>query len=184
SKTSPWEYQHSSFTPIVLNYLGPQGHIVDVGCGSGRNAFYLAQMGFKITAFDPSEVAIRKAKAQNTTVSFVVGNAESIRLEDACADGVLCAWVLSFCSDADSCIKEMQRITKSGGYIFLATHLDLTTEQGVRTEYVNEDGLLNSFLGWSVLHKQRYVEHMSAGADPHEGIHSHNSLKLVLRKPK
>ncbi|GAA0373496.1 class I SAM-dependent methyltransferase [Bowmanella denitrificans] len=36
----------------VLPLLRPGGHIVDAGCGSGRDARYFAEQGFVVSAFD------------------------------------------------------------------------------------------------------------------------------------
>lgn len=52
--------------------------VIDLGCGEGRNAIYLAQKGIDITAIDFSEVAINNAKiiAQkaNVVVNFIADN--------------------------------------------------------------------------------------------------------------
>ena len=41
----------------------PRGHALDVATGTGRNALYLAQLGFEVTAFDLSKVALEKGRA-------------------------------------------------------------------------------------------------------------------------
>jgi SAM-dependent methyltransferase len=41
--------------------LGP-GRVLDVGCGEGADAIWLAQRGWSVTAIDISEVAIRRAR--------------------------------------------------------------------------------------------------------------------------
>ena len=35
---------------------------LDIGCGTGDNAIWLAQQGFEVTGIDASEVAIQKAR--------------------------------------------------------------------------------------------------------------------------
>jgi SAM-dependent methyltransferase len=40
------------------------GKAVDVGMGQGRNAIYMAKMGWKVTGFDIADEAIKYAKAQ------------------------------------------------------------------------------------------------------------------------
>lgn len=43
-----------------LPLLAPGAHIVDAGCGSGRDSLYFHQQGFRVTAFDASaELALR-----------------------------------------------------------------------------------------------------------------------------
>ena len=37
---------------------------IDLGCGAGTNAIYLAQKGFEVTGVDYAEAAIEKARAR------------------------------------------------------------------------------------------------------------------------
>ena len=41
--------------------LLPKGRVLDVAMGSGRNAIYLAQMGFEVEGVDGSQEAVRRA---------------------------------------------------------------------------------------------------------------------------
>lgn len=57
--------------------IGPS-RILDIGCGTGANAIFLAQQGHSVTAIDFAEEAIRQARNQNqrneTDVQFVVAD--------------------------------------------------------------------------------------------------------------
>lgn len=46
-----------------LPFLTPNAHIVDAGCGSGRDALYFKKSGFKVTAFDASVELAHKAQS-------------------------------------------------------------------------------------------------------------------------
>lgn len=52
----------------------PTGHALDVACGAGRNALYLAQQGFSVDALDISDVGIelgaRAARENNLTIAW------------------------------------------------------------------------------------------------------------------
>lgn len=38
-----------------LNYLEPQSHILDAGCGSGRDSLYFLEHGYQVTAIDAAK---------------------------------------------------------------------------------------------------------------------------------
>lgn len=44
-----------------VSHLPPQGHILDAGCGSGRDAACFLQSGYKVTAFDASKEMVVRA---------------------------------------------------------------------------------------------------------------------------
>lgn len=64
------EYKKIYFSKIhnqFLKYLPDKtsSSILDVGCGSGRDAYSLAKRGYKVTAVDPSSEMLRLAKENN-----------------------------------------------------------------------------------------------------------------------
>jgi tellurite methyltransferase len=56
----------------------PRGRALDVACGAGRNALYLAQHGFTVTALDVSSVALdrgrRAADERGVTVEWLLAD--------------------------------------------------------------------------------------------------------------
>lgn len=47
---------------IVAAYFPPRARILDIGCGMGREAFALSDMGFSVTGIDISTEAIEEVK--------------------------------------------------------------------------------------------------------------------------
>lgn len=60
---------------VTPERLAP-GHAVDLGCGAGANAVFLAQAGFDVVGVDFSSVALRKARR----ASIAAGVSERVRL--------------------------------------------------------------------------------------------------------
>jgi SAM-dependent methyltransferase len=63
---APWDSGAPSLElQRVLNekHIGPS-RALEIGCGTGTNAIYLAQQGFDVTAFDLVPLAIERAKAK------------------------------------------------------------------------------------------------------------------------
>ncbi|MGB6034960.1 MAG: class I SAM-dependent methyltransferase [Cryomorphaceae bacterium] len=58
--------------PEMINYFkrqGGRGKVLDVGCGQGRNAIPLAEMGYMVHAVDISRAAVSQLKARAETIS-------------------------------------------------------------------------------------------------------------------
>jgi SAM-dependent methyltransferase len=49
---------YKEFVPLVK----PNGHILDAGCGTGRDSLYFLQQGFSVTAFDGSAAMVSHAQ--------------------------------------------------------------------------------------------------------------------------
>lgn len=63
---------------LRVGRLPPQGVALDLGCGPGRNAVYLAELGYAVDAVDLSVEALRwaeeRAKERNVNVRFILDN--------------------------------------------------------------------------------------------------------------
>lgn len=62
----------------------PPGRALDVGCGEGADAMWLAERGWKVTAVDVSSVAIERARAAAETTGL--GSAVSWQVVDVLTD--------------------------------------------------------------------------------------------------
>ena len=67
---------------LVTDGTLPPGRAIDLGCGEGDNAIFLAQHGFDVTAVDFAPAAIARARAKaaaaGVTVDFVVDDLTSL----------------------------------------------------------------------------------------------------------
>lgn len=99
--------------------------VLDLGCGTGRHAIYLAQNGFEVTATDISEkgVAVTKNKAKKLglTVTTACHDMRAIPFKNETFDAVLCTWVTGHGTRADMerHAQEMLRVLKPGGILFV-----------------------------------------------------------------
>ncbi len=57
-----WGIEPNRFLAEEFGDAEPVGRVLDLACGEGRNAIWLAERGFEVTAVDFSEVAIERAK--------------------------------------------------------------------------------------------------------------------------
>ncbi len=59
---APWLVEHAELLRDLPG-AGPQRRALDVACGDGRNARWLAELGFAVDAIDVSDVAIAALRA-------------------------------------------------------------------------------------------------------------------------
>jgi 2-polyprenyl-3-methyl-5-hydroxy-6-metoxy-1,4-benzoquinol methylase len=73
-KIPAWGYEPAIFLQESLSTFPEGATILDAGCGTGRNAHYLAEKGFKVYAYDLSDEAIQQANEINSNALFYVKN--------------------------------------------------------------------------------------------------------------
>jgi ubiquinone/menaquinone biosynthesis C-methylase UbiE len=110
--------------PLFVEFVGVQGEVLDVGCGTGALTFAIAktQAVSKIVAVDLSEAFLAYARAQtdDPRISFQQGDAQRLRFADSSFDTCLALLVVYFILDAPKAMKEMRRVTRPGGVVATA----------------------------------------------------------------
>lgn len=81
---APWDTGvREELMSLVEGGLIKPCRAIDLGCGTGANALYLAQKGFEVTGVDYAEAAIEKARGRakeaGTQVSFIVDDLTNLR---------------------------------------------------------------------------------------------------------
>jgi SAM-dependent methyltransferase len=96
--------------------------VLDVGCGPGALAVELAgRVGEAgVAAIDPSPQFAAACRARLPGADVRDGVGESLPWDDDTFDAALCSLVVAWMSDADQGIREMVRVTKSGGTVAAA----------------------------------------------------------------
>jgi SAM-dependent methyltransferase len=87
-----WATRPNRFLVAEVSDL-PPGRALDLACGEGQNAIWLATLGWEVTGVDYSEVAIAKANARaehdGVAVEFVQADLVEYKPESAAYDLVL-----------------------------------------------------------------------------------------------
>jgi SAM-dependent methyltransferase len=149
-----------------------RGRALDLACGSGRNALYLAELGWSVTAVDGSPVAldVLKARAHERALDIDIRLADLERGEfeipSAKFDLILDCYYLQ-----RDLIAKMQAGVPPGGMIISIVHLaDANQPEGTpKRAYPGE--LRKHFEGWTILH---YRE-----GQPEESCHQRAVAEIV-----
>ena len=101
--------------------------VLDLGCGVGRNAYYMAvTYGAKVYAWDFSDHAIQKGKKLFHHPNLMLEKRDmthSFPLEDSSVDLVLDITASNALSEQgrENYLKEVSRVLKPGGYMYVRT---------------------------------------------------------------
>jgi SAM-dependent methyltransferase len=102
-----------------------KGRVLDVGCGTGENALYLAGNGFSVIGVDLSNRAIAAARAKvaerKLKVDFRAGNALSLDFKNDSFDNVIDSGLFHTFPDNDrpSYAREIARVLAPRGKYFM-----------------------------------------------------------------
>ncbi|MEK4920869.1 class I SAM-dependent methyltransferase [Cytobacillus sp. FSL R5-0569] len=104
---------------LMNEELDAMSEILDVGCGTGQTAAFLAaQSGANVTGVDINPIMVEKAthrmKEAKLPVRIFQGSIEALPLEDEKFDLIMCESVLTFVNQPKA-LKEIFRLLKKGG---------------------------------------------------------------------
>jgi SAM-dependent methyltransferase len=130
------------------------GRALDLACGKGRNALFLAARRFDVTGLDISAVALeearRRALARSLTISWQEADLEAVELAQNEYD-----LIVNFNYLQRSLIPQIHSALKTGGHVIFETYLMDQKEIGHPTNpryLLAHNELLNLFRAYRVLH--------------------------------
>jgi SAM-dependent methyltransferase len=105
------------------------GRIVDVGCGPGHVARYLAARGAAVEGVDLSPAMIDEANAMGTGLRFQVGDMFALPYDTASVTGIVAFYaIVHLTSDElDPPFREFHRVLAPGGLVAVAFHVGTDT---------------------------------------------------------
>ena len=148
------------------------GKALDMGCGAGRNALYLARLGFDVTAVDINPNAL--GMLQSIIEQEGIGNIEARLYDlnqanlDATYDFIACTVTLMFLDPArvDAVIADMQRCTSPGGHNLIVAAMS-TDEYPCPMNFpftLGPGELSAAYAGWNLLEYNENLGTMHNGA--------------------
>ena len=103
-----------------------QGHVLEIGLGTGLNLEYYDKDQVQLTGLDPAAeltgLAAERAQALDLPIAMLGVSSESIPAEDATFDNLVCTWTLCSIPNVAGALQEMHRVVKPGGKLFFVEH--------------------------------------------------------------
>jgi len=121
-----------------------QGEILEIGIGTGVNLSYYPENIKSLTAVEPSDAMLPRAKkradAASRTVEWHRGFGEQLPFEEGLFDTVVISDVLCTVNDIDAVLREAYRVLKPGGRLHFLEH-GLAKEDKIRKWQIRLNGL-------------------------------------------
>lgn len=130
--------------------LPKNGMILDIGCAFGRDVKILDKKGFNTVGIDLSTKMIEKAHSFYPEGKFRVMDMMNLDLDDSTFDGIWCSATLLHLKkkDAMKAIREMSRVLKPTGYLYL------NLKEGRGEKIINDDRYKNAKKFYSYYSKE------------------------------
>lgn len=187
--------QHSSFVEQSLEYFPKGGRVLELATGTGSDALFLANQGFKVVATDFSQPALDKLKriaGDNTHIETKQFDlSDSFPFEDQSFDAVYAHLALHYFNSqtTQQIYDEMHRVLKPGGIVAVLLNSITDPEYG-EGEQLEEDYFNIPDKGpkryFSVATLQPFIRKFETvildnkGADPRRN-HKENLIRFIGR---
>ncbi|HZP78620.1 MAG TPA: class I SAM-dependent methyltransferase [Pseudolabrys sp.] len=108
------------------------GRTAGIGCGSGRDAAWLAQVGFPTTGYDASDALLREARRRHPGIAFERASLPELAgVEDASFTNVLCETVIMHLPREliPEAVRRLLAILEPGGTLYLGWRVTAGADQ-------------------------------------------------------
>ncbi|MFQ5709388.1 MAG: class I SAM-dependent methyltransferase [bacterium] len=149
-RPSQWLVSHE---PVLEQQ--PQGWALDLACGNGRNAIYLAKLGFQVDALDVSDVAMQWLSKRVAKAKFPI-HPRVVDLQTASLPAEKYQVIVNFNYLQRTLFAPIKKALLPGGLLFFETFTKdqlQISENGINPAFVLEPNeLLRAFLDFRILH--------------------------------
>lgn len=147
-----------SVSPLLEKYIehAKVGQAVDIACGTGRNAHYLADLGFMVDAIDISDYALGKVK-NSSMITKIDTDLDKYNLTPNKYDLIVNINYLN-----RRLVSQMKEALRSGGVIvfetFIVAHGDFNLPTTNLDYLLRKNELLHSFIGLDVIYYEEKID--------------------------
>jgi len=128
-----WTAEPNRFLVAEAEALAP-GRVIDLACGEGRNAIWLAERGWQVVGADFSEVGLRKARElanrRGVNVEWVAADLLDYRPDPRAFDLVLVFYLQVPAAERRPILQAAAEAVAPGGTFLLVAHDSTNLEHG------------------------------------------------------
>ncbi len=190
-----WGTEPADFLNRIISFMPPRRgmKVLDIGCGEGKDAVYMAKKGYTVTAFDLTESGIAKtkrlAKEAGVRINAYVDDINSFETEER-FEIIYSSGTLQYLQkdNIKPFFEKMGRITNPNGinYFnvfvdkpFLAPAPDLDKEESMW----KTGELFAWYADWKIHYLDETIFECSSSTEPH--LHCMDSIlaeKIIFRR--
>lgn len=173
-----WTATPNRFVVAELSGL-PAGRALDLAAGEGRNAVWLAEQGWQVTAVDFSTVALAKgrqlAQARGVTVDWVAADLRDYQPAHAAFDLVLVAYLQLRGADLAGVLHRAAGALAPGGTLLVVAHDVANLTDGIGgpqdpAVLCTPDSVAGELSGLAVARAERVRRPVQTDAGPRDAI--------------
>ncbi|BBX54381.1 class I SAM-dependent methyltransferase [Mycolicibacterium poriferae] len=164
------------------------GTALEIGCGLGADAVWLASRGWRVTALDVSQVALDRATQRSreagVEITWHCGRLEDMPLPPNGFDLVTAHYPALRHSPGHDAERALLAAVAPGGTLLVVHHADVDVEKAKSygfdpADYLGHDDVVESLSdGWEVSVDRRHPRDVPAGL---EGQHTHDDIIRARR---
>ncbi len=185
-----WGLKPHNLVVDSIQYLPSNAKVLDLGCGEGKNSFFLAKNNFDVTAVDFSEEGIRKlnefAKKEKLEITADVSDVKSYLQDCKKLDAIFAMNILQFIDEKNifKTIKQIQSRTKQNGLNVIASFVAKNSKQKKmvlsKGRYFFDEGELKElYKDWKILFYEEKLGDWETHGEPR---HRHFAVKIIAQK--
>ena len=131
-----WGTEPGSFLDELISLCPPSKDkkVLDIGCGEGKDAVYMAEKGYDVSAFDLTENGIRKtialAQTKGVKINAYVDDINTFDISEQ-YDIIYSTGTVQYLFDEnkEDFFKKLEKITKSDGIVFINVFVEKASVQ-------------------------------------------------------
>ena len=174
-----WGLEPGDFLDELIELCPPSENkkVLDIGCGEGKDAVYMAEKGYKVTAFDLTDNGIRKtidlAKQRGVEINAYVDDINTFEINEQ-FDIIYSTGTVQYLFDENikKFFEKLEKITNKNGIVYInvfveKSFLELPPDWDKEEKLWKSGVLFTYFADWKVERIDEIIFEDNSGGIPH-----------------